>query len=394
MPMAFLVYVALITFYQKGLSCAESTLCTSFLLLPWLLKPFLQKRILCKRAKCGIIVSELACAIIFGIVSVYISMPTPLLTASFAGISLSALCHHLFSERYRQFALDHNQKVLLGHTFSMLQHLFVLLTYGAFIIVVGTLQIYYRQFSTAWGMGCRILCFIMLFLSIYHIWALKNTETPIKHTNSQAKRTLTAETGLKAWTSHIILFLILLPQSLMFHARTLFLLDSDDVGGLNLTLQEIGFAQGTVGMIAFILGISIFHKITQHLSHRNQILLTGFIISLSPIVYLVFTNVPPSNLVQLCVGTFIAQLCFGIGIGACSYANPSLSGKGYHILFEPASYLSMIVPMACSGMMVQAWGYLTYFIINTACAVLCWIAMGIQASHAYVQQTESSSKKI
>jgi PAT family beta-lactamase induction signal transducer AmpG len=51
--------------------------------------------------------------------------------------------------------------------------------------------------------------------------------------------------------------MMLLPQGLMFYSRTIFLLARPQYGGVGCTLQEIGFAQGTIGVIAFLLGVSM-----------------------------------------------------------------------------------------------------------------------------------------
>ena len=103
----------------------------------------------------------------------------------------------------------------------------------------------------------------------------------------------------KGWGGLLLLFLLLLPQALMFHTRVLYLYDTHAHGGLQCTIQEIGFAQGTVGVIAFSLGIALGRLLI--IRHTLQRLFWPMALSLvlSPFVYLGMTLWPPQSLIAL-----------------------------------------------------------------------------------------------
>lgn len=369
-PMAFLVFVSLVMFVQQGASNAEATVCTSMLMLPWLLtsllRPVLQR---CTHLKYGIVASEGLAAAVFGLISWNVRfLNLPLLTFCLMLLGFAALFHSEFSHRYRRMCLDAPRRRLMGQTLSVLQHLVVLLAYGAFIMLVGVLQIYYRQFSLSWMMGCRLLAVSMLVLAVYHLLVLR----PVRDGRAARSESPKPDAGRKGWKDSAALFLLLLPQSLMFHTRTLFLLNDSDRGGLGCTLPEIGFAQGTVGLIAFILGFSVYHRLSRSLPACRLFPAMALAIGLSPLVYLFFTAFPPAGLWTLSLGTCLAQFCFGMGLGACVCVLPSLSARGYHILSAPAVIAAMILPMALSGWLVQQWGYPVFFLLDSLSGLLFW----------------------
>lgn len=366
-PLAFLVFVSLVMYVQKGASGAEATVYTSLLMLPWLWADSLRR--LPERAvppKYGIVAAQLCAAAVFGFLSWYIrALDLPLLTLCLLVLSLSALAHRIFCERYRHRCLDASHRRLMGHPLSVWQHMVVLLAYGAFIMLIGLLQIYFRQFSLAWMMGCRLLAATMLVLAVYHLLVL-----PPLRDKSDGRAPQPA--AVFSWKSTVPLFLLLLPQSLMFHTRTLFLLDDSARGGLGSTLQDIGFAQGTVGLLAFILGFSVYHRLARRLPARRLFPAMSALLGLSPLVYLAFTAFPPAGLWTLSAGTFAAQLCFGMGLGAVRRLQPALPSRGYHMLYTPAVLAAMILPMALSGWMAQQWGYSAFFLLNALSGLLFW----------------------
>ena len=172
-----------------------------------------------------------------------------------------------------------------------------------------------------------------------------------------------------------MLLFMLLPQGLMFHARVLYLYDTHAHGGLQCTMQEIGFAQGTVGVIAFSLGIALGRLLINRYSLHRLFWPMAICLVLSPFVYFGMTNFPPQSLGMLCLCTMSAQLLFGLGISICRYPISAISGKRYrntiNMLQIPLVSAVLIVPMAVSGWMTERLGYNVYFLVNALSAPIC-----------------------
>ena len=177
------------------------------------------------------------------------------------------------------------------------------------------------------------------------------------------------------------LFFVLLPQSLMFHTRVLFLLASKAEGGLGCTMLQVGFAQGTIGVMAFSIALAIGHRLLMHRGVRRTYWLFAIPMGLSPWVYLLMTVVPPVSLLWLCVATFLAQFFFGLGLNLTVAFVRYISGDRYrntiNYLYIPMVALVMFVPMGISGWLLQRFGFQQFFIIDALCALLSWASAAL-----------------
>ena len=148
---------------------------------------------------------------------------------------------------------------------------------------------------------------------------------------------------------------------------------------VGVTMQEIGFAQGTVGVIAFSIGIAIGRWLINRYTLPRLFWPMALSIVLSPFVYLGMTIYPPESLWQLCLCTLTAQLLFGLGLGVCRLPVSTISGTRYrntiNMLQIPLVSTALLVPMAISGLMVEQLGFGSYFLVNALSAPLCLIGV-------------------
>lgn len=184
------------------------------------------------------------------------------------------------------------------------------------------------------------------------------------------------------------------------------------MGGLQCTMQEIGFAQGTIGVIAFSIGLFLGRRLFEALKNERgrankeqwsslsggqlsadsetgkspshemkgfSFVALHFSLLLSPFVYLAMTIWPPQALWQLCLCTLAAQFFFGFGLSICRLPVGIISGGRYrntiNILQIPLVSAVLIMPMAVSGWLVEQWGFATYFLVNALCGPVCLLGV-------------------
>lgn len=381
-PAAMVTYVALLMLLQLGLASAVATLCSALLFVPWVLKSFMRpwvSRVGRFRQMLHLIEALLfACLLLLAF-----SFKQGPLAVFFALLMVSLLCawHELAARMYYEQMLSPSVQRLLTVPKHVCSQAAVIFTYGALIFLVGTLQVYFRQIRYSWAMGCYVAAGLFLFFTFLHLLTLASPAlSPIENEVEKIKATATwhSPTG-SAWRGFFFLFLLLLPQALMFHARVLYLYGPHEQGGLECTMQEIGFAQGTVGVIAFSLGIAMGRLlIRRHTLHR-LFWPMALCVVLSPFVYLGMTIYPPHSLWMLCCCTMTAQLLFGLGISICRLPVSAISGTRYrnniNMLQIPLVSAAMIVPMALSGWMVEQLGYNSYFLVNALSAPVCLLGI-------------------
>ena len=375
-------YVALLMLLQLGLAPAEATFCSALLFLPWALKSFMRPwvaRVGNLRLLLHIIEALLFVSLFLLAISLNTSFPHffifsfPVLFV----ISLLSALHELTARIYYERAVSPASRLLLTFPRHVFSQATVVVTYGALIFLVGMLQVYFRQIRYSWAVGCMVAAGLFLLFALLHFQTLpKSNGQQTSASPSTKEKTF----HFSLFTFHwIILFLLLLPQSLMFFARVLYLYGSHEEGGLQCTMQEIGFAQGTVGVISFSIGIALCRRLIRRYTLRRLFWPMALCIVLSPVVYFCMTVWPPQTLMTLCLCTLTAQLLFGLGLGACRLPLYVISGTRYrdtiNMLQIPLVSAAMILPMALSGSLVELWGYDVFFLVNALTAPVCLLGI-------------------
>lgn len=380
-------YVALLMLLQLGLAPAEATFFSALLFVPWVLKSFMRpwvSRVGHFRPMIHIIEALLFLSL-WALAFTFDVGPTSVFLALLL-VSLLSAWHELTARMYYERTLRPAFQRLYVTPKLVASQVAVIFTYGALIFLVGTLEVYFRQIRYSWSLASYVAAGIFLFFFLLHLGTLANGQ------ETRDLRALNARFGAKASKkgqesrdkgqiplSAVVLFLLLLPQALMFHARVLYLFDAQVRGGLQCTMQEIGFAQGTVGVIAFSIGIALGRRLIARYTLHRLFWPLAVSVVLSPFVYLGMTVWPPQSLGQLCCCTMTAQLLFGLGLGICRLPVSAISGTRYrntiNMLQIPLVAAVMIVPMALSGWMVERLGYDTYFLVNALSAPVCLLGV-------------------
>ena len=386
-------YVALLMLLQLEMPPAKATFCSALLFVPWVLKSFMRswvKRVGHFRQVLHLVEVLLFASLIllaFSFKPTLFQLPSidSQLSICLALFLVSLLCawHELAARMYYERMLRPPYQRLLTTPKMFFSQVAVIMTYGALIFLVGTLEVYFRQIRYSWSMACYVAAGVFLLFAFHHFVWLRSPRVGDNGSKHSVGASVKAELRIIErirdqkgwWKSVLVLFLLLLPQGLMFHARILYLYMPQVQGGLGCTMQEIGFAQGTVGVIAFSIGIAL----GRHLVRRHSLLRLfwpmAVSIVLSPFVYLAMTFRPPESLWMLCLCTLSAQFLFGFGINVCRLPVGAISGARYrntiNMLQIPLVSAVMLVPMAASGWMVEQMGFYNYFLVNALCAPLC-----------------------
>ena len=396
-PAAMVTYVALLMLLQLGLAPAEATFFSALLFVPWVLKSFMRpwvrrvgnfrQMIHIIEALLFICLGALAFTFNIGPIAVFLALLL---------VSLLSAWHELTARMYYERMLRPAFQRLFVTPKLVASQVAVIFTYGALIFLVGTLEVYFRQIRYSWSLASYVAAGIFLFFFLLHLGTLTNrqqtrdnrqgtrdkgqqTRDDRQGTIDNRQRTVVPCPLSFVLCPFLVLFFLLLPQALMFHARVLYLFDAQARGGLQCTMQEIGFAQGTVGVIAFSVGIALGRRLIARYTLQRLFWPLAVCVVLSPFVYLGMTICPPQSLWQLCCCTMTAQLLFGLGLGICRLPVSAISGTRYrntiNMLQIPLVAAVMIVPMALSGWMVERLGYDTYFLVNALSAPVCLLGV-------------------
>ena len=127
-------------------------------------------------------------------------------------------------------------------------------------MLAGTLELIYKP-AAAWATVMLVAAALFLLLAAWHLASLPRTEIRAECPRTANNFTLDIikpfisffqKPGIVCALAFMLLYR--LPEAFLTKITPLFLLDSVEGGGLALTTAEIGFVQGTVGIVGLTLG--------------------------------------------------------------------------------------------------------------------------------------------
>ena len=388
-PTAIVSFVSLLVFVQCGCNYSLAALLYALLFLPSVLKSLVHPLCLTvKECKRQILMAQLLLLSVHYLLIVSFTVTSNVKVVVFLLLMLisASLCawHELLSEHYYNNALTrYGRRALRGvKVFASLAA--QVLTYGLLIVIAGNFQWYFRYMddtmSYSWAFVIGLVSVVMM------ICLLANLKMPVEDGSCSDfvgnDRMLFGMVEMKpklrtVWSKRMpiaVCVLMLLPQSLLFATRVFFLLSDKDDGGLGFSLIDVGFAQGTVGVIAFSFGIVIGHFAIKRYGWRRAFPPLAVVLGLSPLFYyLMAIGCVSGDFFAVCLMTFLSQLCFGMGVNSCRMLAEHISGKKYssavNVLNIPLVALAMVLPIALSGMLLSCMGFERFFALCVLMAI-------------------------
>lgn len=393
-PGVIVTFIAVLMFVQLGFGPLMSTLFAALLFVPLVMKHFMRhliKRI--SNIKWHIHVAECFLFVCLIWIAVYVERPDSsrfMLFLSLLLLSVLRAWHSSLAKVYYERMFVPRKQRIFSKTRSVASQTTIVLTYGVMIIIVGFLEIFFRDFSKAWAMGCYIMSGFFLFFLVMNVFSIRPPMSASREKLRITARKLLPDFKLfgldhkQKYMTFVLfcMFLSLVPQALMFNTRVLFLLAPLELDGLNCSLQEVGFAQGTIGVLAFTFGLFVGRSLINRLGRKNMFMPMSIVLTLSPVSYMLMSWSPHSeSIVLICLMTFFAQWCFGFGLNACGAYIKYVYNERYkditNYLYTPLVSAMLILPMIVSGWLADAVGFKYFFVINSASALVAWIVMWV-----------------
>ena len=400
-PAAVVMFVALLMFLQFGADEGMAALYSGGLFLPWVMKSYFYSKV----RNAGLLErnlhrAELLMLVCLMGIAVYVSEAKVQDWLLFIFLfALSCLCawHELLSRLFYSKMLEPREQRLYGTTKMVSSQMTLVVTYGVLIIVAGFFEVFFRSYQKAWAMESSLVAGGFMIFCILNFIVLPRVQGRQPYRYESVADTVKNEWHIVSrirQKPHIFavllsLFFLLLPQALMFNTRVFFLLASSERGGLDCSFQDVGFAQGTIGVLAFSLGIALGRSMMREYGNRSMFGVTAVVLTLSPVPYLLMALYPQiGNMLMLCCMTFVAQLFFGFGLNVCRVYVPYISEQRYrnvtNFLYLPMVASLMVVPMTLSGWLCMELGYQTFFKLCVVMAPVAWIVLWISRTKRYL----------
>lgn len=386
-PYVLIVTVSVIMFKKLGVSNSDVTLYTGWLYLPWVIKPLWSPFVdLIKTKRWWVTTTQIILGA--GLAGIAFSIPTSNFLqwtlAIFWLLAFSSATHDIAADGLYMLGLSEGDQSLFVGIRNTFYRIASIAGQGGLLIVAGILEKHTGTVRTAWSLTFLTAAIIMILLAIYHIKALPKPSDDIHSVTSVKQlfigfihtfKTYFCKPGIV--TAILFILLYRFPEAQLTKICPLFLIDPVSEGGLGLTTEQVGFAQGTLGVIGLLIGGIIGGAAISAKGLKKSLWPMVMAISIPDLVYVFLSYFPTANMFVISSCIFIEQLGYGFGYTAYTlfliYFARGEQQTSHYAISTGIMALGMMLPGMISGKLQEIMGYKMFFIWIILCCSITFI---------------------
>lgn len=390
-PYVLIVTVSVIMFKKLGVSNSDVTLYTGWLYLPWVIKPLWSPFVdLIKTKRWWVTTTQIILGA--GLAGIAFSIPTSNFLqwtlAIFWLLAFSSATHDIAADGLYMLGLSEGDQSLFVGIRNTFYRIASIAGQGGLLIVAGILEKHTGTVRTAWSLTFLTAAIIMILLAIYHIKALPKPSDDIHSITSVKQlfigfihtfKTYFCKPGIV--TAILFILLYRFPEAQLTKICPLFLIDPVSEGGLGLTTEQVGFAQGTLGVIGLLIGGIIGGAVISAKGLKKSLWPMVMAISIPDLVYVFLSYFPTANMFVISSCIFIEQLGYGFGYTAYTlfliYFARGEQQTSHYAISTGIMALGMMLPGMISGKLQEIMGYKMFFIWIILCCSITFIVSAI-----------------
>ncbi|MDR0431534.1 MAG: MFS transporter [Tannerellaceae bacterium] len=384
LPYVAVMTVSVIMYKKLEISNADIAFYTSWLYLPWVIKPLWSPFVdLIKTKRWWVYSMQLLIGA--GMAGIAFTIPVSFFfqatLAFFWLMAFSSATHDIAADGFYMLGLSEEDQAFFIGIRNTFYRIAMLTGQGLLVMLAGFLEKRTGSIPFSWTIVFFVLAGLFIALALWHKYILPKPAVDVQR-NDITPKTILAEFGRtfvsffqKKGIIPALLFMLVyrLGESQLVKLASPFLLDKRAVGGLGLETAQVGFAYGTVGVIALLLGGILGGVAIAGGGLKKWIWPMALAISLPNLVYLYMAYVLPESIlvVNACVG--IEQFGYGFGFTAYTmYLMLFADGKyktSHYAISTGFMALGMMLPGMASGWIQEMIGYQYFFIWVMLCCI-------------------------
>lgn len=379
LPNALVVTVAVVMLKNLGLDNGLVALYTSMLYLPWVIKPFWSPFVdIFGSKRRWICIMQLVLGASMGIVAFSLAFEWWLAVAlaGFWVAAFSSATHDIAADGFYLLALDRRQQAFFVGIRSTFYRLATLLASGGVVWLAGLLMARGMDIAPAWQTIFAALGVLFIMAAAWHQFALpRPADDSVSGAHAPAEVfhdfVLTFKTFFRRPNIGVaVLFMLLyrLPEAFLGKMVQPFLLDSTADGGLGLTVQQVGVANGTCGVLGIVLGGIFGGIVISRAGLKRCLWPMAMALTLPSAFYCYLAAAQPSDMIVICSGIAMEQFGYGFGFTAYMMYLMVFSKGGEfttsHYAFSTGIMaLGLMLPGLIAGHLQLSVGYPLFFAI-------------------------------
>ena len=407
-PYVIVMTLSLVMYKRMGISNTDIALYTSWLNLPWVIKPLWSPFIdLLKTKRWWILWTQFLLGA--GLAGVAFTLPAPhFFQTSLAVLWLlafSSATHDIAADGFYMLGLTDHQQALFVGIRSTFYRIATIAGQGLLIVLAGVLETCTGSIPYAWSLTFFTAAGLLIACGLYHCFVLPHPASD-KATGTVSGFPRLAGAFLHTFRSFFqkeqarvaLLFMLLyrLPEAQLGKMSIPFLIDPISEGGLGLTTQQVGFAQGTVGIIGLTLGGILGGMAVARHGLRHWLWPMVWAISLPDVVYVVLSYTQTTYLPFINACLFVEQFGYGFGFTAymlylIHYAQGPHQTAHYAICTAFMAF-GMMLPGMIAGWMQEILGYPLFFVWIMVCTLATFgVTALVKIDPSFGKKSEDSS---
>ncbi len=374
-PYVIAMTISVVMYKRLGISNTDIALYTSWLYLPWVIKPLWSPFVeMLGRKRGWILLMQL---VIGGsLAGIALTVPADRFfqytLAFFWLMAFSSATHDIAADGFYMLALREDLQAAFVGVRTLFYRVATIAAQGGLVVLAGSMEDA-GGIVRAWSLSFFACAIVFALVFGYHSLVLPRpvTDMAAPHSSrgifSEYLRIISLYFQRKDIIAVLAFFLFYrFAESQLVKLIAPFLLDPRAVGGLGLTTGEVGFAYGTVGIIALCAGgllggYSIYRK-----GLKFWLWPMVFAMHLPDLAFVYLSQAMPQSFLLINCAIAVEQFGYGFGFTAYTMYMIMISEGDYRTVFYAISTgfmaLGMMVPGMFSGWLQEAMGYRNFFI--------------------------------
>lgn len=368
--------LTVLMYVNMGVSLSDMAFYTGWLYLPWVIKPFWSPFVdLFSTKRRWTIVMQLLLGICMALVGLF--LPASFFFAStltvFWLMAFFSATHDIAADGYYMLALSpHEQAAYVGIR-STFYRIASIIGQGGLVMLAGYLEQHCSSIPTAWSIIFYILSAFFLLITLYHTVAMPRASND-KPVPGVTAHTIVRDFAMTFMTffrkRHIVsalLFMLLyrLPEAMCIKLTQPFLVAERSEGGLGLTTAQVGFVNGTVGVIALLLGGILGGWAISRGGLKKWLWPMALSLTMPCIFYCGLAMWQPDSFSLICAAVGVEQFGYGFGFTAFMlyliYFSRGESQTSHYAFCTAFMALGMMIPGMFAGWLHDAMQNISLF---------------------------------